>query len=403
MAHRSSWFSRSSSSALALMAAVSVSCVSSGDKSAQLARVAKDWCLTIRASQVLPVYPLTQDLWPGDVFLTTTPIGEETDRFEERGFLPLDFHLVRLATREAMAKFYSEQMIQGDGLALQKVPLSKLPGTAFPTYSFSISRAGGMNLALPVQGVPFGFGVLGTAAATGTVTIGDARTFGLDVVSLQPLLAEWEKNHRALLASYGTRVGSDEQAVYLRVIARVYQAKSVVVSLADASASGAEAAGGLDVGKPDAGTPDAQKPIAELYADLAKKLDANGLERFGGKVRFLSASRRAISLEETFDEPMTVGYLAYDCRVLPGGVLSMPMPTWQRLDRSPVASDEVWNSAALIESWYTADDSRIARIRAWMEQNLAKETRPTTVAFLAEERWEVDRRRMVRDLGILPL
>lgn len=81
----------------------------------------------------------------------------------------------------------------------------------------------------------------------------------------------------------------------------------------------------------------------------------------------------------------------------------MPMPTWQRLDRSPVASDEVWNSAALIESWYTADDSRIARIRAWMEQNLAKEARPTTVAFLAEDRWEVDRRRMVRDLGILPL
>ena len=41
----------------------------------QLARVAKDWCLTIRSSQVLPVYPLTEDLQPGDVFAVQTPLG----------------------------------------------------------------------------------------------------------------------------------------------------------------------------------------------------------------------------------------------------------------------------------------------------------------------------------------
>ena len=33
----------------------------SGD---QLARVAKDWSLGIRASQVIPVYPLTEDVQP---------------------------------------------------------------------------------------------------------------------------------------------------------------------------------------------------------------------------------------------------------------------------------------------------------------------------------------------------
>ena len=40
----------------------------------QLEKVAKDWALIFRASQVIPVYPLTEDLQPGDVLLVSTPI-----------------------------------------------------------------------------------------------------------------------------------------------------------------------------------------------------------------------------------------------------------------------------------------------------------------------------------------
>jgi len=50
---------------------IPVSCAS-WERQHQLERVAKDWCLTIRASQVIPVYPLTEDLQPGDVFLVQT-------------------------------------------------------------------------------------------------------------------------------------------------------------------------------------------------------------------------------------------------------------------------------------------------------------------------------------------
>ena len=63
----------------------------------ELERVAKDWAMTIRASQVIPVYPLTEDLQPGDVFLVTTPIQLQQKEYERRGFLPLDQHLTRLA------------------------------------------------------------------------------------------------------------------------------------------------------------------------------------------------------------------------------------------------------------------------------------------------------------------
>lgn len=62
----------------------------------QLQRVAKDWALTIRASQIIPVYPLTEDVQPGDVFLVPTSISQQTSVYEEKGFLPTDLIEVRL-------------------------------------------------------------------------------------------------------------------------------------------------------------------------------------------------------------------------------------------------------------------------------------------------------------------
>src|SRR5262245_36709469 len=62
----------------------------------QLERVAKDGCETIRASQVIPVYPLTEDLQPGDVFLVQVPVDRQQEIYRKKGFLPLDNHLARL-------------------------------------------------------------------------------------------------------------------------------------------------------------------------------------------------------------------------------------------------------------------------------------------------------------------
>jgi hypothetical protein len=58
--------------------------------------VAKDWCETIRAAQVIPVFPLTEDMQPGDVFMVRKPLGEQEKEFREKGFLALDDHRVRL-------------------------------------------------------------------------------------------------------------------------------------------------------------------------------------------------------------------------------------------------------------------------------------------------------------------
>ena len=82
-----------------------VGCDTTRSKSKQLARVAKDWSLVVRASQVIPVYPLTEDILPGDVFLVRTRIEDQIKVYEAKGFLPLDQLLVRLQPNN-YAAFY---------------------------------------------------------------------------------------------------------------------------------------------------------------------------------------------------------------------------------------------------------------------------------------------------------
>ena len=78
----------------AIAAALAILVLSTGCatslRNKQLEAVAKDWALVIRASQVIPVYPLSEDLQPGDVLLVSTPIDEQVALYKKKGFLPLD-------------------------------------------------------------------------------------------------------------------------------------------------------------------------------------------------------------------------------------------------------------------------------------------------------------------------
>src|SRR6185436_3664857 len=144
----------------------------SGD---QLARVAKDWSLSIRASQVIPVYPLTEDLQPGDVFLVQTPIEDQVKVYLDKGFLPLE-NLVTRLVMPGYADFYPNwppidennpppRDWQFPPNKTDTADFSSAPLAAFPSYSFSVSRSEGLSVAVPVQAVPVGLNLLDSASA----------------------------------------------------------------------------------------------------------------------------------------------------------------------------------------------------------------------------------------------
>jgi len=322
----------------------------------QLESVAKDWALVIRASQVIPVYPLSEDLQPGDVLLVSTPIENQVKLYKKKGFLPLDQHLVRLYPTQ-FKEFYNSrygiqdstippaqwQTLDAHGVNNWKMA----PRAAFPTYQFSVSTGSGLNLAIPIQGVPVALGLMNSGKANGTVTIADTFTFGLDNSHLASLVQDWADQNRKLLRNYPPR---DGQSHFLRVVSRVYLTGRVSVTVNNDDATSAEARGGADrplefpgikQGAADANYEGAIKAINQLLAE----------ELPGGKVKIVTATSRAVTFSETFERPLVIGYVGFDMQIIEGGRLGPPISTVAQLTGGytipAYATDNVYRLASL--------------------------------------------------------
>jgi hypothetical protein len=327
-----------------------------------LEAVAKDWSLVVRASQVIPVYPLTEDLQPGDILLVQIPIEQQQEIYKQRGFLPLD-NLIRRVNPTQYQAFYQRSFGVGqDGTFVPRIwmmpatpgtaPWSLAPTASFPTYSFAVKSGGGFNLAFPVQGVPVGLSLLGGDAAQGTITIADARTYGIDTLSLYEDVRKWAEDRGEFLSHYAP---SDKRRNYLRVVSRVYLAGRLNVSLQSSGSSSASGSGGapkpVDLITQSGGT-DAEKETISSYEtnvqrlnkmieDSLKKVTVDGIERFlpGGTLKVAAASAHSVTLVETFSRPLVIGYLGFDMEIGPEGILGPPIPTHALLMNQITASE----------------------------------------------------------------
>jgi hypothetical protein len=364
----------------------------SGD---QLARVAKDWSLSIRASQVIPVYPLTEDLQPGDVFLVQTPIEEQVKEYLAKGFLPLENLVTRLSP-SGYARFYRGWPFVQDGDKAPPRPwqfpkddsldsdFSRAPIAAFPTYNFSVSRSGGLNVAIPVQGVPVGLNLLDSASANGTITLKDAFTYALPARTMFDAIHQWCRDNADYLSQYEPTESTADgkhatNKFYLRVINRVYLVKTVDVSLFSNHGFGAGGSAGVpqpvqllnianatEAAKQFAAVNDilsnATSPATKAAgAPLGAGADAAPQPfAVGGTLKLAMATSRSVSLVETFRRPLAIGYLASDFAIGAGGKCAAPVPTLSVLEGHSPAAGKV------IE--YRGCDENCARIRPWIKQ-----------------------------------
>lgn len=312
----------------------------------ELEGVAKSWSLTIRASQVIPVYPLSEDIQPGDVFLVPVSISEQARVYQEKGFLPTSQLLTRLdflPYREFYKDSYWKGQYSSAPHARPTPPNSRTiaPRAAFPSYTFTVDRSAGLQLALPIQGIPFGLGLMGAARATGTVTISDSYTYGIDISRVYEALSSWTQCGTSVRDTLSAMEDSSKSPIFLRAVTRVYLAKELDVSLANTESLG----GGADAGQaqqinlptlPSATAGD--DDVVGTYAGSLEKLfePFNG-ENPGGSFRFTQIDQRTVSMKQTFDRPLVVGFAGFDVKVLPGGNLSAPIPSFTVLasDLSP--------------------------------------------------------------------
>lgn len=351
-------------SAIAVLAWLGAGCASS---ESQVQKAARDWCMTIRGSQVVPVYPLTEDIQPGDIFLVQVPVDKQQEIYRRNGFLPLDNHLGRI-NPDGYADFYGNSFFPTNGAVVlprdwirpegpgnytnnkgtSTGSWQAAPRVAFPSYSFKVQNGAGLSLAVPVQGVPVGLSLLASDAASGSIQIQDARTMGVDTISLYRQVEEWARANSNFLLNFGASPES-KRTNYVRVITRVFASGRMVVSLKDASSR----SGGLDVGVPkpvnllvpqlpseQANSPEAAlsnytnawNAMSEMVKAAGSAVDATGRILPGGSLRLVAASARSVSLDETFDPPVILGYLGFDCAIAESGELGAPIPTYAVLD-----------------------------------------------------------------------
>jgi len=355
-------------------------------KRRQLEAVAHDWSYTIRASQIVPVYPLSEDVQPGDVYLVQTPVDRQQEVYADRGFLPLDNLIDRLAP-SGYGSFYARSFrLGGNGHELPKDLLqdggagwARAPTAAFPSYAFSVKSGQGAKVAVPVSGVPVGLSLMNADAAEGSITIADVRTYGVDSLSLHEDVRAWAAQPRAQEFLENFAPGDRpcwlffrcRHENYVRVISRVYATRKVNVSLHDANSSSAEGHAGvprtIDLITANA----SDDPKAATAANYAANVSAlNGaitqaIEQAdavapGGTLKVVSASSRSISLAETFAKPLVIGYLGFDMPVLEGGRLGAPIPTYALVSaQQDDAGDRPY------ESW-DATDPTVACLNAWL-------------------------------------
>jgi hypothetical protein len=348
----------------------------------QLENVAKEWCRTMRASQVLCVYPLSEDVQVGDIYMVNTSIANQVAQYNAKGFLPFDMLLTRLQPANYRAMYASAYGTQDQWSNIPhqwQFPPNAVnnnwaaaPHAAFPTYTFNVQQGQGLKLAVPVQAVPIGLSLMNSTQAQGSIEIGDASTYGIDQRSIDAQVNGWANcpATRALLARYGPDAGGNTTH-YLRVITRVYLTGKVNVSLQRDDSRGA----GVDAGVAQAGN----VLSGQTYSELLDKLNNTIGGKSGGSVRITAVSGRSVSMTETFDRPLVIGYIAYDRAIGPNGSLGDPRPTLQQVEGTvppapqPSASDMqsvrfgADANSRVIRQWVASDENR-ATLNRWLQQ-----------------------------------
>jgi hypothetical protein len=372
----------------------------------QLSQVAKGWCLSIRASQVIAVYPLTEDIKVGDMFIVQRPTEDEVYGYETDGFLPMGQLLHRLhptgldgfyeggtavncalptiaSARPLATKILGSATTQNSATS-QPSDWENLPRSAFPSYTFETSRNSGLNTQLPIKGVPVALGILDADSASVTVTLSDAYTYGLDISTLDNQVRDWANKNKALLKEYaprylppdvfvpvfGAATEYHKQYNYLRVINRVYFIRAVDVTATSMSQTEAELSGGnppLTLLNPNAniqasldklnskGTPTTQTTNQQQIA--------GDVLNIGGQLQFSAVSKGSVTLTETFDRPMSIGYLAFDIPIGEDGNLGdFPVCTQIRL----VSLGTGYGKTTIAE-WAAHDPDALKKLEAWLK------------------------------------
>jgi hypothetical protein len=171
-----------------------------------------------------------------------------------------------------------------------------------------VTTGSGLNLAFPIQSIPFALGLIRAGGATGTMTISDAHTYGLDNYRLERIVRKWmeQDDNQKLLNQY--------EHCFLRVVSRVYLAGKVDVTVTTSQTTGVSAGAGDETPASLMGI--GSNSTAENYQATLNALNNLVKSQLGAGVKVVTATSRSVTLNETFNKPLVIGYIGFDMQIV---------------------------------------------------------------------------------------
>jgi hypothetical protein len=348
-------------------------CISSRERGDALADTGKQYCQSIRALNIFPVYPLNADLQVGDVFLVDQPIENETKIWNEKGFLPLPALFDRLdISNDTWKKHYVPATFANIPSAIPGQ--TPAPGASFPEISIDLGRSGGIGAGMPIQGVAVSAQALGTDRVHLALKIGDAFNCGLPEARLMQLVHDWRERNVDRLRRLAPTPELDTDGAnyhmhyrYLRVVSRVFYAKKITAGLTTER----KAAGGFGVGNPpELKVPPATQPAEGLAINLHKPSTApiggakTGLPLDVGATAQAELYRGThVVINEEFETPRAVGLTAIDIPILYNGELGpRATPSVARIKQGGRM-----HSATAVYRWLQEDPYAVEMLDKWLQ------------------------------------
>jgi len=189
---------------------------------------------------------------------------------------------------------------------------------------------------------------MNSGSASGTVTIANAHTFGLDNYLMDKLVRDWASKNRKLLSNYEPQ---NEQYHYLRVICRVYVTGRVNVTINNDEAQGVRTTTGAD--RPITLMGIEKGSTQENYSDVIERINQIAAAQIpGANIKVATATSRLVTLTEEFERPLVIGYVGFDMPILKAGRLGAPISTLAQLTGRHIittswSGDNVYRLAAL--------------------------------------------------------
>lgn len=317
---------------------------------------AREWSLTLREMQIVPVFPPREDVYVGDVYAVDQ---DELKQFEEHfgadkeGFLPISILAAHIPLEKDTSTFYSSRpsfprsdlasedpaaaaQPYGDYDVYTQGDVSRLRIVGFPEFMSATITQGDIAAFIPTEAVNIGAAAGFTHSQQVKISVPVAESYAYPAaLALKAAQAALKNSGIDQITSVDQSTVKDGGVIgHLRLITEVYYTRVIDVSFFNSDSRGAgadvkiNAAAGLPMPTEppatppsapsptptpataaDASHPDVGATATTLLDNLNSQLEASMASQVpGGKVRFVSAGAYGVAMRRTFERPVAIGY-----------------------------------------------------------------------------------------------